>query len=90
MSGLRSTKSSDLHDRQIYTIVKSVTKVRGHCRNHKSRLTVSLIYESGCFLGFSDDVTAATSVFSAACTLVSEVKTHCLRTSVSFLLRVTS
>ena len=45
--------------------------------------------EFGYFLGFSDDVTAATSVLSSASTSISEVKTHCLRTSISFLLCVT-
>ena len=44
MSGLRSTQSSDLHDRQIYTNVRLVTQVRGHRRSDKSRLAVSLIY----------------------------------------------
>lgn len=44
----------------------------------------------GCFLGFSNDVTATTLVLSSACTSTSEVKTHSLRTSVSFLLHVTS
>ena len=44
MPGLRSTQSSDPHDRQIYTIVRLVTQVRGHRRSDKSRLAVSLIY----------------------------------------------
>ena len=40
MPSLRSTRWSDLHDRQIYTIVRLVTQVN----SDKSRLTVSLIY----------------------------------------------
>lgn len=77
----------DLHHRQV------VTQVRGIRHSDKSKLTVSLIMESGCFLGFSDGVTTEAWVFSSAvttCKSVSEVKTHCLRTSVSSLLCVTS
>ncbi len=46
------------------------------------------VHRVWCFLGFGEDVTTAASVFFAS--LYSELKTHCLRTTVSFLLRVTS
>lgn len=47
--------------------------------------------ESGCYVGFGDDVTAATSDFSSSCTSVSEFKTHyfahiCFFPSLSYVL----
>lgn len=90
MPGWRATQLPDLYDCWIYTIVGLVTQVRVHCRSDKSRLAIFMIYGVGCFFGFSDDVIAAKSIFSSACTSISEVKTHSLRTSVSFLLHVTS
>lgn len=77
MRGSRSTQSSDLHDRQVDTIARLMTQVRGHLRSDKSRLVVLLIHEFwySTFLDFSKD--AFTSLFG--------VETRYSRTSFSFL-----
>ena len=50
----------------------------------------SQIVELDFFLGFGGNDTTTMSVFFASLYITSELKTHCLHTSISFLLRVTS